>query len=125
MKLPTWLHSKPNPPLVQAVIDGRIEDLDELIQANEDVNSVDQRGVPALHRAASHVWPDAVKLLLNAGADPTALDRYGRTAAHVASQHGRAENLKILLDAGVPFPELPVQVLLSPMSCHLIKPRTP
>jgi ankyrin repeat protein len=62
-----------------------------------DINTVDNRGRPALHAALQR---SAVQALLGHGADVNAVDGVGRTALHSAVQCSAAQ---VLLDHGAKF----------------------
>lgn len=63
--------------------------------------AADNRGVTALHQAASVGDLEIVKLLLNTGADPNALDiTSGETTLHPAARKGDAAIIKALIAKG-------------------------
>ena len=82
------------------------ETLDHLIDAGADPNTIDKRGVTALHIAVRTRSAAAVETLLRRGADPTRTNKSGSTAFKLAklatgrsgsgSEEARAQQQQIL-----------------------------
>jgi ankyrin repeat protein len=111
-KAPVTLDGK----LYAAAESGDADRVRELIAQGAKVDSVSDKGVPALAAAASEGHAAAVRALLESGADVTLANRYGATALHIAAGQGRDEVIKVLLDhgadvnVGTPGPEVPPAV---------------
>jgi len=71
-----------------------------LIQYGADIHIADESGWTALHWAAFHSNPTAVKQLLDAGEDVNIPDAEGCTPLHVAALYGRLEVAEVLLEHG-------------------------
>jgi ankyrin repeat protein len=84
-------------------MEGRLEDLAELLGAGADPSVVDKQGFTPLHFAAQSLDPGAVRLLIDAGADIEARNVHGATPLLVALTNVRdseGDAVRILLDAG-------------------------
>ncbi len=79
---------------------GRVEQLQQLLQSGTDVNGRLSDGSTALHRAVLNDQPTAVEALLAAGADPVLLNRNGISPLFLAVQNGSASIVASLLKAG-------------------------
>ena len=75
--------------LHRAAADGDIDALKSGIQAGENVDGTDRRGMTPLHKAAANGRLKALKVLLKVGADPELMDREGRTALELAKAEGQ------------------------------------
>ena len=73
-------------PLHRAAADGDIDALKSAIQAVEELDGTDRRGMTPLHKAAANGRVKAARLLLRKGADPQLKDRMGRTAIVIAAE---------------------------------------
>jgi ankyrin repeat protein len=71
-----------------------------LIEADADVDQVDDNGSTPLYKAALHGSIEKVKLLINADADVDIPDRHGETPLYIASQMGFDIIVKALIKAG-------------------------
>ncbi|HEY6393351.1 MAG TPA: ankyrin repeat domain-containing protein [Bryobacteraceae bacterium] len=96
--------AQPDPPLIKAIDEGRMDDARNLIAKGADVNAANQNGVTALMQAAigSAYLPDnvpAVKMLLEKKANVDAQDKRGLTALHHAVAEGKTDAANLLLDA--------------------------
>ncbi len=88
-------------PLHDAVRDGDIARLQELIAAGEDLEAQDKFVGTALHWAAVIGNADASRILIEAGADVNTHARGDATTAlHVAAQRGSVEVAAVLIEAG-------------------------
>jgi ankyrin repeat protein len=88
-------------PLHDAVKDGDLARLQELIEAGEDLAAQDKFVGTALHWAALKDNVDAARILIDAGADVN-LPKIGgqETPLHIAAERGSAEVATLLIDAG-------------------------
>src|SRR5258708_28896943 len=96
--------AKPDPPLIKAIDEGRMDDARSLIAKGVDVNAAKENGLTALMQAAigSAYLPDnvpAVKMLLEKKANVDAQDKRGLTALHHAIAEGKPDAANLLLDA--------------------------
>ena len=85
-------------PLILAArlaIEGMVEDL---INADVDINSADDQGKTALHWAAAVNNIDAVNILLSHGANKDAQDNKDETPLFLAAREGSFEAVRSLLD---------------------------
>lgn len=88
-------------PLYDAVEDGDLARLQELIAAGEDLTAQDIYGGTALHLAARRDNIDAARLLIEAGTDvnlPVSASQ--QTALHIAAFGGGVEVAVLLIEAG-------------------------
>ncbi|KAH8773371.1 ankyrin repeat-containing domain protein [Hyaloscypha sp. PMI_1271] len=87
--------------LQAASAEGRIQAVEELLKAGENVNeeSGPYSGT-ALQAASAGGYEDIVEILLEAGADVNAMRHYGYTALVAASQNGHNRIIQLLLNAG-------------------------
>ncbi len=83
-------------PLHRAAADGDIDAMKSAIQAGEELDATDRRGMTALHKAAANGRVKAVRLLLRKGADPQLKDRMGRTAIVVAAEEQQTAVVDLL-----------------------------
>jgi ankyrin repeat protein len=90
-----------HPSLTEAVLDGDLVDVQDLLRAGADPNHKDPLGYPMLQLAAARGQVQMVELLLAAGADPLVPDtRMGASALHKAAIGGVVEVARVLLDHG-------------------------
>ena len=88
-------------PLHDAVRDGDLSRLQELIAAGEDLTAQDNIAGTALHWAALTDNVDAARLLIDAGIDLNLAKRSNQqTALHVAAERGNIEVATLLVAAG-------------------------
>ena len=88
-------------PLYDAVADGDLARLQELIAAGEDLTAQDISGGTALHLAARMDNIDAARLLIEAGTDVNLPVSAGQqTALHIAAFGGGVEVAVLLIEAG-------------------------
>lgn len=109
------LETEGTTPLMLAVSNGNIDQVEELLKDDIDVNASDTDGWTALHYAIS--WQDydvedydelvetptnveLVKLLLEYGADPNSTDQYGDTILGYTITQGYFESAKLLINEG-------------------------
>ena len=88
-----------NPPLVEAAIQGRFEEVKRLLDEGADVNAEDDFGVTSLMQASQKGSVTLVQILLDRGADVTAKDRKGNTAMILASKRGHYKVVNLLEEA--------------------------
>jgi cytohesin len=88
------------PPLVAACSKGHTEIVRYLLQKGANVESRNDFGITALHKAARGGHADIVKMLLAAGARVDQPDDEGRTALYLSCMAGRAESVQLLLQHG-------------------------
>jgi serine/threonine protein kinase len=95
--------AKPDPPLIKAIEEGRMDDARNLIAKGADVNESNQNGLTALMQAAKgSSLPDnvpAVKMLLEKNATVDAQDKHGDSALYHAVEDGKQDAALLLLDA--------------------------
>ncbi len=96
--------AKPDPPLIKAIEEGKMDDARNLIAKGADVNDSTQNGLTALMQAAqgSAYLPDnvpAVKMLLEKKVNVDAQDKRGETALYHAVENGKQDAAGLLLDA--------------------------
>ena len=82
-----------------AAICGNIWLVDCLCGAGVEVDSKDNLGCTALHRAAQQAHSEVVQRLIEARADPESKEINGYTALHLASYHGHSEVVQRLIEA--------------------------
>jgi len=75
--------------LHRAAADGDIDALEAGIEAGENVDATDRRGMTPLHKAAANGQVKAVSVLLDRGADPELKDREGRNVIKLAEDKGQ------------------------------------
>ena len=90
-----------------ALMNGDVRQLDNLLQSGADPNTRDSRGIPALSLAAANGWNGVVNLLIAKGAlvnarllkEPTFgyKGNQGETALHAAAEGGHPTTVDILL----------------------------
>jgi ankyrin repeat protein len=88
-------------PLIEAVINGDTEKINNLLEKGEEIDTQDYEGWTALHWAVKAIDAEASKLLLDAGADPNIEDYYGAVPLMTAAADGHLEIMQMLLDKGV------------------------
>lgn len=84
--------------LIEAVQDGNIERVRELIASGADVDQQDEQGWTPLNFAAGKGNTAVAKLLIEKGADVFKAGRDQRTPAMIALAAGRAETARFLRD---------------------------
>ena len=91
--------SKPDPPLLVAIQEGRLEDAKSLIAKGADVNAANATGITPLIRAAGDLPNNsaAVTLLLEKGASVEAQNNRGETALYRAASEGKDDAIRLLL----------------------------
>ena len=80
---------------VAAIIPGRTQFIELLINAGTDVTSCTASGYTALHLSACWGVVPALKALVRLGADVTAKTMYGETAEDIAERYKQEEALKL------------------------------
>jgi ankyrin repeat protein len=86
--------------LRQAALDGKIDEVKQLLEAGTNVNAPNAEGRNALMSAAFNGHSGIVLTLLDSGAALERRDLVGRTALFYASTGPFPETVKILLDKG-------------------------
>lgn len=88
-------------PILQAAKDGKVQELNTLIQQNVDVNTADaDKGMTALMYAVENNRAEAVKVLIEAKANVNLANKKGTTALMYAALAGKMEVVQVLLKAG-------------------------
>lgn len=85
--------------LINAVRNGRQEELIQILSDGSDPNVRDEQGWTPLNWAAGRGDAEAVKTLLDHGADPTATGRDNRTPLMIAKAAGRSDVVRLLTEA--------------------------
>ncbi|CAM3990649.1 M48 family metallopeptidase [Paenibacillus alkaliterrae] len=88
------------PPLIDAVIDGDRQKLNNLLNAGEPLDTQDYNGWTALHWAVKASDIEASKALIGKGADPNIEDYYGVVPLMMAAGDGHIEIVQSLLETG-------------------------
>lgn len=86
--------------LDQAIIEGNLEEIQELLKAGAVFESTGNRGPSSLHYAARENHPHIVKFLLDKNVGKNIEDENGLTALHLASRRGRSRIVELLLHYG-------------------------
>ncbi|XP_049951139.1 poly [ADP-ribose] polymerase tankyrase-like isoform X3 [Schistocerca serialis cubense] len=86
--------------LLQAVKDGSMEELQQLLASGADVGMQDCYRMTALHWAAERGYLETVECLLKNGAEVDSRDRWQRTPLHRAAERGHRSVVTVLLNAG-------------------------
>jgi ankyrin repeat protein/Zn-dependent protease with chaperone function len=87
-------------PLINAVIDGDIEQLSGLLVAGGDIDHQDSDGWTALHWAVQTSFTEGIEILIESGADPNLEDSYGMVPLMTAARDGNVETVQMLLESG-------------------------
>jgi len=92
---------KPSESIHQAVVDGDIDQVQQLLSQGVDINSRNRMGRSPLHEASYAGRSDVAELLIAKGADIEAKGKLeGSTPLHVAAQKGRKNVAELLLAKG-------------------------
>jgi len=96
------MSKKKNIPLIEAVIDNRLDEVRAMLANNVDVDQQDEIGYTALHYAAQNYLVDIALFLLEHKASVDVKDSYGNTPLFraVFNSKGRGEMIKLLLRFG-------------------------
>ena len=86
--------------IFEAIREGNLEKVKELIESGADVNAKDNSGETALMWAAWYDRAEIAKILIDNGADVNAKNRWGKTALTGAICWGNTEVAKLLEEAG-------------------------
>ncbi|MEM3400080.1 MAG: ankyrin repeat domain-containing protein [Candidatus Micrarchaeia archaeon] len=86
--------------LFEAVIDGNVGRVVELVRKGADPNARDEYGNTVLYWAAIKGNVEIVRMLIEAGVDVNARGECERTALHLAAKNGHAEVVRMLVEAG-------------------------
>ncbi|KAJ4287731.1 hypothetical protein N0V90_012435 [Kalmusia sp. IMI 367209] len=86
--------------LINALKEGRRQDISKLIDEGAPIDATDDSGRTALHVAADNGEKDIVALLLDGGADYSLQDNEGVFAIHIAAARGDIPVFQRLVDAG-------------------------
>lgn len=90
-----------DPPVADAVMQGDVETLRELVRKGADVNAAQGDGMTALHWTAQKGLLKAAEILIHAGAHVEVKTRLGAlTPLLLASRAGSADVVEVLLKAG-------------------------
>ncbi len=91
-----WVWVDGATPVMQAIVDGRADLLEDLVARGADVRAADDAGFTALHHAAVAADHTAIGILLAAGANPGVRSRSGLTAAGLAERWGDPATARLL-----------------------------
>ena len=86
--------------LIQAAEDGRVDLVDQLLQAGGNPNAKSDDDFTVLMWAAARGHIEVIKTLLESGAEPNARTRKGRTAEDIAVQEGHDSVAALLRERG-------------------------
>ena len=96
-----WNEGAGGTALIQVSAAGNSEVAGLLLRAGADVNAIDERGWPAIMRAAYFGHGEIVRALLESGAAPDLREMHqGATALSFAARQNHADTVRMLLDAG-------------------------
>ncbi|XP_030531110.1 ankyrin repeat domain-containing protein EMB506, chloroplastic [Rhodamnia argentea] len=84
-------------PLHTFALAGQIPFMDKLLENGLDIDTVDEYGLTALHRAIIGKKEAVISHLLRKGADPRARDQDGATPLHYAVQVSAMQTVKLLI----------------------------
>ncbi|XP_050271327.1 ankyrin repeat domain-containing protein EMB506, chloroplastic isoform X2 [Quercus robur] len=84
-------------PLHTLALSGQIPFMDKLLENGLDIDTVDQDGLTALHKAIIGKKEAVISHLLRKGADPHVKDQDGATPLHYAVQVGAIQTVKLLI----------------------------
>lgn len=102
------LHVQGNEAIQRAAEEGDLAALEQMLRAEENVNTPMLDGSTALHWAALRDQAEVVSFLLERGADVEARNRNGVYPLYLAALNGSAKVTSLLLEAGAdPNAELP------------------
>ena len=87
-------------PIYNAVLNQKIDMVEQLINLNADVNVTDASSVTPLHHAISSQNNDIIGLLIQKGAHLDSQTIDGLTPLHIAVIDGSEESAKLLIDSG-------------------------
>ena len=87
-------------PIYNAVLNQKIDMVEQLINLNADVNVKDAASVTPLHHAISSQNNDIIRLLIQKGAHLENKTVDGLTPLHIAVIDGSEESAKLLIDSG-------------------------
>ena len=87
-------------PLKYAVIEEKLDTLNELIAKGADVNTIDVEGLTPLHDTARLEHSEAAKILIYNGADVNARNIQEETPLHLAAEKGNTKTVDILIAFG-------------------------
>jgi len=86
--------------LVYAARVGRLDIVQEQLDAGVEVNKMDPYGKTALFYASMKGHTEVVKLLIEKGADVNKAGQFGSTPLIAASRNGRVEVVELLIESG-------------------------
>ncbi|WP_410511078.1 ankyrin repeat domain-containing protein [Paenibacillus sp. BR2-3] len=87
-------------PLITAVVDEDLQNLNNLLNAGESIDTQDSNGWTALHWAVKASYTEGFNALIQAGADPNMEDSYGAVPLMTAAGDGHLEIVQSLLESG-------------------------
>ena len=93
-------HPGKQTPIYNAVLNQKIDMVEQLINLNTDVNVKDASSVMPLHHAISSQNNDIIKMLIQKGASLEDKTIDGLTPLHIAVIDGTEESAKLLIDSG-------------------------
>lgn len=93
-------HPGKQTPMYNAVLNQKIDMVEQLINLNADVNVKDASSVTPLHHAISSQNNDIIRLLIQKGASLEDKTIDGLTPLHIAVIDGTEESARLLIDSG-------------------------
>ena len=92
-----YLDTEKRPDIHQATLDGKIENVQRMVERGTDVNTRDEYGRTALHIATAENHNIDMQYLINLGADVNAQDQQGRTPLMYAAADGLQDAAVLLV----------------------------
>lgn len=95
-----WAEEGNISPLIEAVINDDLEEVEKLVKGGEDIHTMDYNGYTPIDWAIKDGNEQMVKLLLDLKADPNFAPEYGMTPFMTAAESGNLSMIRLLHEAG-------------------------